>query len=219
MESALRVFLKMPGPVHLEPPEPLSRSVDHIRTEPEPHLNRAGVGLNRCRRYPDPSSPADPHAAPVARERAENDMDIDAKPSRNGLDGLGLADLGIDVGGVAADFPAERRFLLAILENAIHSYQTYALSWTRRGRRLFREVDRWFNQHNAGAIVSFEYVCDVLGIDPGYVRSGLERWRDREFRGTFASLSFEGLAEAAKLAVAAKARARSESKASRAKAS
>jgi hypothetical protein len=77
----------------------------------------------------------------------------------------------------------ERRLLLAILEDAIRSYQKYAFSGSRRGRRLFREVETWFGGDPAAG-VPFEYVCDIFGIEAGYVRRCLQGWRSRNVLGT-----------------------------------
>jgi hypothetical protein len=80
----------------------------------------------------------------------------------------------------------ERRLLLAILEDAIRSYQKYAFSGSRRGHRLFREVEAWFGG-DPEAGVPFEYVCDIFGIDAGYVRRCLQGWRSRNVLGTRAA--------------------------------
>ncbi len=76
----------------------------------------------------------------------------------------------------------ERRLLIALLEDGVRCYQKYAFSGTRRGRRLFREAEAWFDA-TADAAVPFAYVCDVLGVEPDYVRSNLRSWRARHFTG------------------------------------
>jgi hypothetical protein len=76
----------------------------------------------------------------------------------------------------------ERRLLMALLEDGVRTYQKYAFSGTRRGRRLFREAEAWFDA-TADAAVPFAYVCDVLGVEPDYVRSSLRSWRARHFTG------------------------------------
>ena len=76
----------------------------------------------------------------------------------------------------------ERRLLIALLEDGVRCYQKYAFSGTRRGRRLFREAEAWFDA-TADAAVPFAYVCDVLGVEPDYVRSTLRNWRARHFTG------------------------------------
>jgi hypothetical protein len=76
----------------------------------------------------------------------------------------------------------ERRLLIALLEDGVRCYQKYAFSGTRRGRRLFREAEAWFDAA-ADAAVPFAYVCEVLGVEPDYVRSTLRNWRARHFTG------------------------------------
>lgn len=74
----------------------------------------------------------------------------------------------------------ERRLMLAVLEEAVATYQRYVTCTGRRGSRLFREAEAWIMEDEASWPCSFRSVCDVLGLDPGYLRHGLERWRDRE---------------------------------------
>jgi hypothetical protein len=76
----------------------------------------------------------------------------------------------------------ERRLLIALLEDGVRCYQKYAFSGTRRGRRLFHEAEAWFDA-TADAAVPFAYVCDVLGVEPDYVRNALRNWRARHFTG------------------------------------
>src|SRR5436190_168973 len=58
----------------------------------------------------------------------------------------------------------EYRLLVAVLEDAIHCFQRYALARNRRGRRLFTQVERWLMhdvpQGDSDAPrLSFEYIC------------------------------------------------------------
>jgi len=78
----------------------------------------------------------------------------------------------------------EYRLLLAILADAVRSFQCYAHATDRRGRRLFAEAERWIMREDARGRVdpqarsfSFEYVCAVVGLDADYVREGLQSWR------------------------------------------
>ena len=74
----------------------------------------------------------------------------------------------------------ERRLVLAILEEAVRSYQHYAFATNRRGRRLFGETCDWFEARDEPWIFSFENICYALDLDPEHIRNGLERWRARE---------------------------------------
>ena len=86
--------------------------------------------------------------------------------------------------------PAKRgecQLMIAVLEDAVHCFQKYALARDRQGRRLFREAEEWMmdDAQRAAAprgeelTLSFKYVCDVLGLDPAYLRGGLRRWREQ----------------------------------------
>ena len=67
----------------------------------------------------------------------------------------------------------EKALLLAILEDAIHCYQKYAGSRSRAGRAQFREAEAWLMSGGDGWVFAFDNVCELLGLDPEYVRRGL----------------------------------------------
>jgi hypothetical protein len=73
----------------------------------------------------------------------------------------------------------EYRLLWAVLQEAIETYMKYAPATGRRGQRLFREAEEWIMQDDDLWLYSFPNVCHVLGLDPGYIRTGLKRWRSR----------------------------------------
>jgi hypothetical protein len=76
----------------------------------------------------------------------------------------------------------ERRLVLAILEEAVRSYQHYAFATNRRGRRLFGETCEWFDSNDNTWIFSFENICYALDFDPDHIRQGLTRWRQEHAR-------------------------------------
>ena len=67
----------------------------------------------------------------------------------------------------------EKVLLLAILEDAIHLFHKYRGARDRAGKERFREVDDWFMHESNYWLFSFENVCDLLALDPQYVRRGL----------------------------------------------
>ncbi len=67
----------------------------------------------------------------------------------------------------------ERVLLLALLEDAVHSYRKYATAHSRSGRAQFREVEEWLMGGADGWVFAFDNVCELLGLDPEYVRRGL----------------------------------------------
>jgi len=68
----------------------------------------------------------------------------------------------------------ETRLVFAVLEDAIRCYVKTVNSSRRCDREQFAEVERWFHAE-AGTLspFSFEYVCDVLGIEPTSLRERL----------------------------------------------
>lgn len=80
----------------------------------------------------------------------------------------------------------ECQLVLAVLEDAVHCFQKYLLARNRRERRLFEEAQDWMTRRDTGAAAddrptfSFEYVCEVLNLDPEYLRGGLNRWRKQQ---------------------------------------
>lgn len=71
----------------------------------------------------------------------------------------------------------ERRLLLAVIEEAIHSFLKYRDARTIRGQRLFRETQEWFWSPEQDWLYSFESICQHLHLDPDYIRRGLQRWQ------------------------------------------
>lgn len=77
----------------------------------------------------------------------------------------------------------ERLLMFAVLEDAIACYQRYAGARDQRGRQLFEETHAWVDCTDRSALFAFESICDVLDIDPDYLRRGLRQWRDRRDGG------------------------------------
>jgi hypothetical protein len=48
----------------------------------------------------------------------------------------------------------------------------------RPGRKLFRETAGWFASDDTSSPFCFVTICQLLGLDPDYLRAGLRRWRD-----------------------------------------
>ncbi|MCS6926068.1 MAG: hypothetical protein NZ578_09225 [Candidatus Binatia bacterium] len=71
----------------------------------------------------------------------------------------------------------ECRLLWAVLQEGVETYMKYATATSRRGKRLFREAEDWIMQDDPTWLCSFVSICHILGLDPGYVRLGLRRWR------------------------------------------
>jgi len=76
----------------------------------------------------------------------------------------------------------ERRLMLAVLSDAVESYQNFAFDKSAGGRRRFQEVDAWIHDANSGDLFSFTNICDVLGFEPAFLRHGLIKWREDRTR-------------------------------------
>lgn len=79
----------------------------------------------------------------------------------------------------------ECRLLWAILENGIEEYMKYAFATGRRGKRLFREAEAWIMHDDPSWLCSFISICHTLGLEPDYLRSGLNRWRAARYAPAF----------------------------------
>jgi hypothetical protein len=95
-----------------------------------------------------------------------------------------LAMIGNDVGAQQRYFDTFRRseylepekeLLLAVLEDAIHCYRKYAAARSRAGREQFREAEEWLMGGGDGWIFAFANVCDLLGLNPDYVRRAVRQ--------------------------------------------
>jgi hypothetical protein len=77
----------------------------------------------------------------------------------------------------------EKRLMLAVLEEAVATFQRYIYDDTGRSARLFREVEEWFDSTDGISWpFAFEKVCHTLEIDPEYLRRGLEVWKQTQLR-------------------------------------
>ena len=66
----------------------------------------------------------------------------------------------------SAFLDGETRLVFAVLEDAIRTYLRQRNSRGRIGRAEFEEVARWFEARNVSAPFSFDYVCEVLELEP-----------------------------------------------------
>lgn len=76
-----------------------------------------------------------------------------------------------------------KRLMFAVLADALQCFQTNADARTGKGRALFAEVEVWLWDSKAEGPFAFEIICETLGIDPNFLRSGLHEWRLRQSDG------------------------------------
>jgi hypothetical protein len=74
---------------------------------------------------------------------------------------------------VVGPLSGEKRLMAAVLGDAMHSFLRYHPSLGGSAGPLFREVQHWFMSGDRSRFVSFENVCDVLGIDAERLRRTL----------------------------------------------
>lgn len=73
----------------------------------------------------------------------------------------------------------EKDLALAVLEDAVYSFQKYLLVPDKKWKLLFKEAERWIFDDDDSRVVSYRNVCDVFGIDADYLRLGLLRWKKK----------------------------------------
>jgi hypothetical protein len=71
----------------------------------------------------------------------------------------------------------ERRLMAALLEDAVSCLAKDPGRCSRRQRKCFEEAQAWIQTRDGEDwIFSFTNVCETLGFNPDYLRSGLNRW-------------------------------------------
>lgn len=75
------------------------------------------------------------------------------------------------------DYDGERRLMVAVLEDAVDVYRKQVGATDHRRRQMFVDAETWIEDTDRTWIFSFENICDVLGIDAGYLRSGLRTYK------------------------------------------
>jgi hypothetical protein len=72
--------------------------------------------------------------------------------------------------------------MLAVLEDAIGCFQNFVYATDNRQKKSFLEAKEWFNEEESEWIFYFENICDVLRLDPQYLRQGLISWKANALR-------------------------------------
>jgi hypothetical protein len=73
----------------------------------------------------------------------------------------------------------ENRLMLAVLEEALVTFQRGLNSPVPERRKRFCEVDRWVCDRDSDWPFSFENICQTLRIDPDYIRAGLRQLKSQ----------------------------------------
>jgi hypothetical protein len=82
--------------------------------------------------------------------------------------------------------PVER-LMLAVLEEAISTYQRRLVARSSRAERELDDVQQWIESDDTSWPFSCASICHVLGLDVTRLRRELRRWRDGTRRGVDAN--------------------------------
>jgi hypothetical protein len=82
----------------------------------------------------------------------------------------------LDTNRLGAASQPEKRLMLAVLEDAVATFQRSAVATSRAAGRDLAEVQAWFASDDMAWPYAFLNVCHVLGFDPSYLRRGLGAW-------------------------------------------
>ena len=83
-------------------------------------------------------------------------------------------------GGIDASLQPEKRLMLAVLEDAVGTFQKYVWARDRAGQRLLAEVEEWFESNDIEWPYSFVNICNALSLDVDFMRGGLRRWKQQQ---------------------------------------
>ena len=81
---------------------------------------------------------------------------------------------------VDASLQPEKRLMLAVLEDAVGTFQKYVNARERTAQKVFAEVEDWFRSDDQEWPYSFVNISHALGLEVAYLRRGLSRWKDRQ---------------------------------------
>jgi hypothetical protein len=78
----------------------------------------------------------------------------------------------------------ERRLMVAILEDAVSCLSKDPRQCATQQKKAYDEAYSWINATDTESwVFSFNNVCETLGLDPTYLRRGLNRWSARSRSG------------------------------------
>ena len=73
----------------------------------------------------------------------------------------------------------EKRLMLAVLEDAIASFQRNFIQSRNAEEPDDNDVESWLDSDDMSWPFSFASICQALDMEPEYLRRGLQHWRDR----------------------------------------
>ncbi len=74
----------------------------------------------------------------------------------------------------------EHRLVVAIMQDAVECFQKHIHARDSKRRQLYVDAEYWICAEQDEGPFSFNNICELLGINPDYLRTGLLDWRDNE---------------------------------------
>ena len=74
----------------------------------------------------------------------------------------------------------EKRLMLAILKDAVSTFQADLFATNVKSSRRFEQAKDWITEADGDWVFSFENICEHLGLNPAYVRNGLLHWMENK---------------------------------------
>lgn len=82
----------------------------------------------------------------------------------------------------------EYRLVVAVLQDAIDCFQKNCSAEKEKARQLFEETELWFLADDRSWPYSFTNICELLSLNPEYLRRGLQAWKEAERRARGANV-------------------------------
>jgi hypothetical protein len=77
----------------------------------------------------------------------------------------------------------EKKLMLAVLEDALWCFQNGLFSRDNKKKRfLAGEAEEWIMEEYGDWLFSFNEICELLGLEPRYLRKRLVRWKQETLR-------------------------------------
>jgi hypothetical protein len=77
-----------------------------------------------------------------------------------------------------------KRLMMAVLEDAIRCFQNNSGVPNGPRKHLFYEAAQWLFSEKGDGPFSFATICETIGIEPSFLRSGLRKLQNQRLAGT-----------------------------------
>ena len=74
----------------------------------------------------------------------------------------------------------EKRLVIAILEDAVDCFRKHLWARDHKARQLFEDSEAWILSEDREWPFSFENICELLDLNPEYLRRGLLTWKETQ---------------------------------------